>query len=74
MTNPPIKISGTPKKQICGIQVSLMCSCCPSTERQDVGPKVVSDAGEPASPQAAAIVTSKIVAGIEYQRLDAIGT
>lgn len=51
-----------------------MCSCCPSTERPDVGPKVVSDAGEPASPQAAATVTSKIVAGIEYPRLDAIGT
>ena len=39
-----------------------MCSCCPSAFRPEVGPNVESEAGEPASPRAAAVPTREKVA------------
>ena len=45
-----------------GTTVSQMWSCWPSTPRPAVGPKVESEAGEPASPNAAAVPISAIVA------------
>ena len=48
-----------------GTQVSQMWLCWPSALRPDVGPRVESEAGEPASPRAPAIVIRRIVAGTE---------
>ena len=48
-----------------GMQVSFMWLCCPSAFNPAVGPSVVSEAGEPASPKAAAAHIKIIVAGVE---------
>ena len=45
-----------------GTQVSQICSCCPSAFNPDVGPRVESEAGEPASPRAPATEINKIIA------------
>ena len=42
-----------------------MWSCCPSALRPDVGPIVESDAGDPASPSAAATPIKRIIADLE---------
>ena len=42
-----------------------MWSCCPSIFKPEVGPKVESDAGEPASPKAAAVpIIAMVAAGL----------
>ena len=48
------KIKGILKCKNVGKQVSFIWLCCPSALSPDVGPKVVSETGEPASPKAAA--------------------
>lgn len=45
------------------MQVSQMWLCCPSMFKPDVGPRVVSEAGEPASPRAAAAAKTITVEG-----------
>ena len=45
-------IRGMLKWMKVGTQVSQMWLCCPSAFRPDVGPRVESEAGEPASPRA----------------------
>ena len=45
-----------------GIILSFIWSCCPSIFKPDVGPKVESEAGEPASPKAAAVPIIAMVA------------
>ena len=56
------------------MQVSQMWLCCPSTLSPEVGPSVVSDAGEPASPSAAAAARTITVAGILNPSFIQIGT
>lgn len=48
-----------------GMQVSFMWLCCPSVFRPAVGPKVVSEAGEPASPRAEAAQRRIMLWGVE---------
>ena len=48
-----------------GTQVSQMWLCCPSAFKPEVGPRVESEAGEPASPRAAAADISRMVAAGE---------
>ena len=57
-----------------GTQVSLIWSCCPSALSPDVGPKVVSETGEPASPNAAVADIKIIDAGAESPNFTQIGT
>ena len=57
-----------------GIQVSLMWSCWLSAFNPAVGPSVVSEAGEPASPKAAEADNKHTVAGIEKPNFVQIGT
>ena len=45
------------------MQVSKIWLCCPSAFNPAVGPNVVSDAGEPASPRAAAADTKITICG-----------
>ena len=56
------------------MQVSFMWLCCLSKLSPALGPKVVSEAGEPASPNAAAEAKTIIVAGAEKPSLTQIGT
>ena len=58
-------IKGMLKAIKVGTQVSQMWSCCPSAFRPEVGPRVVSEAGDPASPSAAAADISRMVAAGE---------
>ncbi len=51
-----------------------MWSCCPSTLSPAVGPSVLSDAGEPASPNAPAVPTNAIIAGVLNPNSRARGT
>lgn len=72
-TTPPM-ISGMLKNTNVGTQVSYMWLCSPSAFRPLVGPSVLSLAGLPASPRAAAIPTSKMIAGTPKPRLRQSGT
>lgn len=56
------------------MQVSQMWLCWPSTFNPDVGPSVVSEAGEPASPSAAAAASTITVAGRLKPSFKQIGT
>ena len=47
------------------MQVSLIWSCCLSAFKPDVGPSVVSEAGEPASPNADEAHKRIIIEGVE---------
>ena len=55
------KISEILKCRNVGMHVSDIWLCCPSAFNPDVGPKVVSEAGEPASPRAAAAAIKTII-------------
>ena len=54
--------SGMLKNTKVGTHVSKMWLCWLSAFKPEVGPKVLSEAGEPASPKAAAMPMSKMVA------------
>ena len=56
------------------MQVSQMWLCCPSAFKPAVGPNVVSDAGEPASPKAAAAAKTIIIEGTLNPNFTQIGT
>ena len=58
----PNIINGILKCKNVGTQVSQMWSCWPSTLRPAVGPKVESDAGDPASPKAPAVPSKHTIA------------
>ena len=58
-------ISGILKCKNVGMHVSFIWLCCPSAFKPALGPKVVSEAGEPASPRAAAAHKRIIIAGVE---------
>lgn len=70
----PNIISGILKCKNVGTQVSQMWSCWPSTFNPDVGPRVLSEAGEPASPNAPAVPTSAIIAAGLKPNAEANGT
>ena len=72
-TMPPM-ISGILKNTNVGTQVSYMWLCSLSAFRPLVGPSVLSLAGLPASPRAAAIPTNKMMAGTPKPRLRQSGT
>ena len=57
-----------------GTTVSQIWSCCPSTPKPAVGPKVESEAGEPASPSAAAVPIKATVASGEKPNCTHKGT
>ncbi len=57
-----------------GMTVSQIWSCCPSTPKPAVGPKVESEAGDPASPKAAAVPINAIVANGEKPNCTHKGT
>ena len=57
-----------------GTTESQMWSCLPSIFKPDVGPKVESEAGEPASPNAAATPTIDTVASGEKPKDKQSGT
>ena len=56
------------------MQVSQIWLCCPSAFNPAVGPSVVSEAGEPASPKAAAADRTIIIDGILNPNFTQIGT
>ena len=70
----PTIISGILKNKNCGTHESHMWSCCPSAFSPDVGPSVVSDAGDPASPSAPATATMNTIAAGEKFSFSASGT
>ena len=51
-----------------------MWLCCPSAFKPAVGPRVVSEAGEPASPKAADAANSTTICGMLKPNLAQIGT
>ena len=51
-----------------------MWLCCPSASNPEVGPSVVSEAGEPASPKAAAAAITIIVAAVLNSKFIQTGT
>ena len=58
----PAASSGRLKCRKVGMTVSRMWSCWPSAFRPAVGPRVESEAGEPASPSAPAVPMMETVA------------
>ena len=56
------------------MQVSKMWLCWPSALRPEVGPRVVSEAGEPASPNAAAAANKTAIWGVLNPIFIQIGT
>ena len=54
--------------------MSLICSCCPSTFNPAVGPSVVPEAGEPASPSAAEAAKTTIASNGVKPKCTNIGT